>query len=324
MSSQPTTVPRPGTARITLVLLAIVPALMANPWDTAARRWVLGLGLLAAIVLLGWWQGLHLTTIARRRIALGRSGVSITGPRGVYASAALRIAAGSAGAALPLPLIASYLDRYGLRADSVRITSRLRPADEAAVPTDTWISLTYSAISNLPALQARSTSIPLQQTVDIAARRLADHLREAGWDITVVTADEVPSPIETGGRETWQSVVDGSGRFVTAYRVAVDAALSDTLSRIRSAHAGCTWTALEFAEHDGQTTVAGVCALATDAAPEGGSPVGGLLREPGNQRRALLALYPLSGSRLDGHVAIPGDALEGLRWPVAAGVAAKA
>lgn len=328
MSPYRTTIPRPGPARIALVLLAVVPALMASPWETTAQRWALGVGVIVTIVLLGWWRGLHFTTIVRRRLAMLRSrGRAHTGrpdASGARATAALRITPSAAGGTVPLPLIATYLNRYGLRADAVRVTSRsTRPAGGAAT-TDTWIGLTYSAAPNLAALQARSASIPLQRTVDIAVRRLADHLREIGWDTAVLADDEIPSLIDASARETWRSVVDGSGDHIAGYQVGVDAALADTLSRIRSANASETWTALEFAEDGGHRTVAAVCALRTDSAPDGSAPLAGLLPKQGNHRGTLLGLHPLSGSRLDGHTPLPGDDLAGLAWPVTAAAAAAA
>lgn len=322
MSSHRTTIPRPGPARIALVLLAVVPALMASPWETTAQRWALAVGILVAILLLGWWRGLHFTTIARRRIAMLRSrGGAHTDRRDASdarATAALRITASAAGNAVPLPLIASYLNRYGLRADTVRVTSR-----GGAGTTDTWVGLTYGAAANLAALQARSESIPLQRTVDIAVRRLADHLREIGWDTAIVADDEIPSLIDASARETWRSVVDGSGDHVAAYQVGIDAALADTISRIQAVNASETWTVLEFAEDDGRPTVAAACALRTGSAPDGGAPLAGLLPQQGNHRSALLGLHPLSGSRLDGHTAVSGDDLAGLRWPITAAAAAR-
>lgn len=53
---------------------------------------------------------------------------------------------------LPLPLIAGYLDRYGIRADKIRITSRDNASD--ASRRETWIGLTLSAPENLAALRA--------------------------------------------------------------------------------------------------------------------------------------------------------------------------
>ncbi|MGV0624486.1 type VII secretion protein EccE [Mycolicibacter minnesotensis] len=321
MSPHRTTIPRPGTARISLVLLALVPALLAYPWATDRERWVLALGVVATILLLGWWRGLHFTTIVRRRLAMARSrGGAHTGrpdASSAQATAALRVTAAGAGEALPLALIEGYLNRYGLRADAVRITSR-----QAASTTDTWIGLTYSAATNLAALQARAASIPLQRTVDIAARRLADHLREIGWDTVMVADDDIPALIDADARETWQSVVDGSGEHIAAYQIGIDAALADTLSRIRAANAAETWTALEFAEDGGRQTVAAACALRTGSAPDGTAPLAGLLPEQGNHRNALLGLHPLAGGRLDGHAGVSGDDIAGLRWPVTAEAAA--
>lgn len=320
MSSLGTTIPRPGPARIALVLLAVVPALMANPWDTTAQRWALAVGVIATILLLGWWHGLHFTTIARRRLSMLRSrGGAHTDRRDAAdarATAALRITASAAGNAVPLELIASYLNRYGLRADAVRITSRA-----GAGTTDTWIGLTYAAAPNLAALQARSASIPLQRTVDIAVRRLADHLREIGWDTAVVADDEIPSLVDASAREAWRSVVDGSGEHVAAYQVGIDAALADTIIRIQAVNANETWTVLEVAEQDGQQTIAAACALRTGSAPDGGAPLAGLLPQQGNHRNALLGLHPLSGIRLDGHTTVSGDEFAGLRWPVTAATA---
>lgn len=325
MSPHRTTIPRPGPARIALVLLAVVPALLAYPWTTTGERWSLAVGLIVAILLLGWWRGLHFTTIARRRLAMTRSGRGAHTDRrpasGAKASAALRITASAAGDALPLSLIAGYLNRYGLQADTVRITTRATQSSISAATTDTWIGLTYSAVPNLAALQARSSSIPLQRTVDIAVRRLADHLREIGWDTTVIGDDEIPALIDASARETWSCVVDGSGDHIAAYQVGIDAALADTFSRIRAANSGETWTALELADDGGQRTIAAACALRTGSAPDGTSPLAGLLPQQGNHRDAVLSLHPLSGIRLAGHTAFADD-LAGLRWPVSADTAA--
>lgn len=321
MSSLGTTIPRPGPARIALVLLAVVPALMANPWETTAQRWALAVGVIVTILLLGWWRGLHFTTVVGRRLAMLRSRGGAHSARrdaaGPRVTAALRITASAAGNAVPLSLIAGYLNRYGLQADAVRVTSRA-----AEGTADTWIGLTYAAVPNLSALQARSESIPLQRTVDVAVRRLADHLREIGWDTTVVAQDEIPALIDAGAREAWRSVVDGSGDHVAAYQVGIDAALADTISRIQAVNAKEAWTVLEVAERDGHQTVAAACALRTAAAPDGGAPLAGLVPQLGNQRNALLGLHPLSGIRLDGHSPVSGDELAGLRWPVTAATAA--
>lgn len=318
MSLHRSTIPLPGPARITLVLLALVPAALAYPWPTTRDRWVLGVAVAVAILLLSWWQGLHLTTMVRRRLAMSRSSRGVHTDRrsgsGARATAALRIKSGAAGDTLPLALIAGYLNRYGLQADAVRITSR--------GVDDTWIGLTYSAAPNLAALQARSAAIPLQRTADIAVRRLADHLREIGWDAALVADEDIPSLIDAGARETWRSVIDGSGDHVAAYLVCIDAALADTFGRIRASAAEDAWIALEIAGAGDQRTIAAACALRTGSAPDGTAPLAGLVPQQGNQRTALLSLHPLSGTRLDGHLAVPADALAGLRWPVASAAVA--
>jgi type VII secretion protein EccE len=70
---------------------------------------------------------------------------------------------------LPLPLIAGYLDRYGIRCDKVRVTT----CDVDGART-TWIGLTLGAAENLTALQARSPRIALQNSAETVRRRLAN------------------------------------------------------------------------------------------------------------------------------------------------------
>ncbi|MEB3050118.1 type VII secretion protein EccE [Mycolicibacter sp. MYC123] len=315
MSPNRSTIPLPGPARITLVLLAVVPAVLAYPWPTPRDQWVLAVAVVVAIALLSWWRGLHLTTIIRRRLAMSRTRSGVHTDRrpgsGAKATAVLRIKAEAGGDTVPLSLISGYLNRYGLQADSVRVTSR--------GTADTWIGLTYSAAPNLAALQARSSKIPLQQTADVAVRRLADHLREIGWDAALVAAEDVPSLIDEAATQTWRSVVDGAGDHVAAYLVNVDAALADTLDRVRASAVEENWTALEIAGTGEQRTIAAACALRTGSAPDGGAPLAGLVPQQGEHRTALLSLHPLSGSLLEGHTALSADALAGLRWPVAAG-----
>ena len=190
-------IPIPGSARITLAALAIVPAALAYPWHSTRAYWLIGIAAAAVIVLFGWWRGLHFTTILGRRLAImGRGSNPTAEPETQSAAVAkttalVRIGPSSAdGAVLPLELIARYLDRYGIHADKVRITSRDNASDVSR--RETWIGITVSAADNLPALQARSSRIPLYETAEVAARRLADHLREIGWEATTVTPDDVP------------------------------------------------------------------------------------------------------------------------------------
>ncbi|MHA7653083.1 type VII secretion protein EccE [Mycobacterium sp. ML4] len=315
-------IPKPGVARITLALLALVPAAMAYPWQSTRAYWLLGIAAVAVLLLFGWWRGLYFTTILQRRLAiLRRGGRPVAEPdANTRTTALLRLGpASSATGAPPLPLIARYLNCYGIRADSVRITSR----DTASGATDTWIGLTVSAVDNLAALQARSARIPLRETAEVAARRLADHLREIGFDTNTVAAEDVPEVLalesDKTGRETWRAVQLGSSDYVAAYHIRSDSGLPETLAAVRAQQARETWTALEIAGSGARLTVAAACALRTDAAPGSVAPVAGLTLERGNQRPALQALDPLSTRRLAGHAEAAAGLLERLDWPTAQG-----
>ncbi len=319
--TRPSPIVWPGTARMTLALLVAVPATMAYPWQSLRERWVLGVAVAVSIVLLGWWRGLHFTTALRRRLGMRRSD-----PQRAHASHVevqttelLQVTPPAADAdALPVPLIAKYLHRYGIRADAIRITSRDTVTDDGARNRQTWIGLTVSAADNLAALQARSARLPLQKTAEVAARRLADELRENGWTAVATRPDDVPRVYAPSARETWRGVREGDAGYVAAYRVSVDADLSGTLAAIQSAPSREIWTALEMAGAGDDHTVAVACALRSETRPGNSAPLPGMRPQRGHHRAALLALDSLSAQRLDGHTAPPTGLLERLRWPAAA------
>lgn len=324
MSQIAGTIPKPSSGRVTLALLAVVPAAMAYPWQSTRAHWLLGIAAAVVILLFGWWRGLYFTTIMRRRIAIigqtsNRVGRYAEPDANTRTTALLRVGPSASDSSdahvLPLQLIAGYLDRYGIRADSIRITSR----DTASGDLETWIGLTLSAVDNLAALQARSSRIPLHETAQVAARRLADHLREIGWDANTVASEDVPEVLafesQKSSREMWRAVRQGESDYVAAYRINIDAGLSETLAAVRSQQAREIWTALEIAGSGAPYTVAAACALRTDAAPGSAAPVSGLTLQRGNQRPALQTLDPLSTQRLDGHLDAPSDLLTRLDWP---------
>jgi type VII secretion protein EccE len=319
--SQLRSIPIPGSGRITLAALLVVPAVIAYPWHSPRDYWLLGIAVAALIVLFGWWRGLHFTTILRRRLAIvsrrpNRTRGSVPEPgSATKTTALLRVGPPvSDPDVLPLPLIAGYLDRYGIRADKIRITSRDSASD--ASRRETWIGLTVSAADNLTALQARSSRIPLHETAEVAARRLADHLREIGWEANTVGPDDVPRLVTPKVQETWRALQRGDSDYVAAYQVNVDAALPDTLEAIRSQPARETCTALEIARGSRHGyTIAVACAFLTDAPPKGAAPLAGLTPQRGNQLPALTALDLLSTQRLDGHTDVLAGLLEGLDWP---------
>lgn len=308
----------PSTGRITLASLAVVPAVMAYPWRSARDQWVLGVAAAVVVVVFGWWRGLHLTQIVRRRLAMTRRRRRPQ-PRAsidVKATALIRVRRLNAEApGLPLLLIARYLNRYGIRADKVRITVH----HAATGVQQTWIGLTVSAADNLAALQARCARIPLQQATLVAARRLASQLRELGWAACIAGPDDVPPLAARSARETWRAVVreiaPATADYVAAYRIDVDTMLADTLEAIWTHPASETWAALEIAGDASSPTLAAACAFRAGAKPGSAPPLAGLVAQHGNHRAALTALNPLSTQRLDGHTRLTGHLLGRLNWP---------
>jgi type VII secretion protein EccE len=301
------------TVRISLTALAVVAAVLAYPWQSTVDWWVLGVAAAILVVCFAWWRGLFVTTMVARRFGVWRrnhgGGAGDGRPRSEFATVSLRIDP-SAPAELPLALIAGYVDRYGIRAHKVRVTSH----DRDGVRT-TWVTLTLAAAENLAALQARSARIPLHETAQIAGRRLTDHLREQGWN--VATIEEAESPVPPGAKETWRGMRDESG-YVAAYRVRVTASLEETLAAVAGL-SGDTWAALEFTGTAANPTVSAGCAVRTAQRPGPGAPVPGLTPQRGRHRPALEALAPLSDARLEGDPMAPAaELLDGLRWPTGA------
>ncbi len=291
------------TARLALALLFIVPAAMAYPYETTTRRWVLGVAIAVVIVLFAWWGGDFATSKLARRWSIwrgNRAGAETEQQPADTATVVLRIEE-SAADELPVALIAGYAARYGLRCDKVRITSRDRAGERRS-----WVSLTLDAAQNLRALQARSARIPLRETADVMGRRLADHLRESGWTVSVL--EVVPRPVSSQARETWGALSDESG-FMTAYRIPV-ASLPAALDAVWAHPSDEVWTAVEF----GPATVTGVAAVRSAEQPGASAPIAGLVTLGGRQRRVLNSLDPRSSHRLPGHEPARTVAEE-LRWP---------
>jgi len=299
----------PDTGRVALALLAVVPAAMAYPWQAQSGRWMLGVAAAVVLVLFGWWRGLHLTTIVRRRLAMVFRSVRHDGAHrtvdhadaDVRTTVALRVLDG-ADSGLPLDLIRGYLDRYGVRCESLRVTS----LDTGAGRT-TWISVTMSATTNLVALQARSPKIPLRETAEITLRRLADHLREYGWSLTTtdLAIPDLPGP---QAREHWRAVTD-TGGYVAAYSLAADS-LPDVLNELWSYEWDELWTVIEMSA----AGLAAGCAIRTAEMPTATPPLTGLISRRGTQRKALHALTPGSTSPLDAEK-FPVSGLSAVRWP---------
>lgn len=303
-------IPSPTLGRVTLVLLGVVAAATAYPWHTVRERWVLGVAVIVVLSVVARWRGLHLTTIVRRRLALGFRRRRSSGahqlvdytPSDARTTAVLRLLDGTQ-ADVPLDLIVGYLDRYGVRCDSLRVTSR-----DTAEGRTTWIGLTMSAAANLTALQARSAALPLRETAEITLRRLADHLRELGWIVT--TSDvAIPDLLGPAAKERWRAVADGGQGYVAGYRIAA-ASLADTVAGLWSQPFDELWTAIELSPGG----VAAACAIRTDNVPSPAPPLPGLTLLRGSQWQSLAALVPSSTKPLDAEV-VPMSNLAAVRWP---------
>lgn len=298
--------------RLTLALLFVIPAALAYPWQSTADRWLLGVAVAVVVVAFAWWRGLFVTTMVARRIAMLRRRNHVGGSHqsSEFATAVLRVEPRDQ-TDLPLGLIAGYIDRYGIDFDKVRVTSR----DVGGART-TWVGLTLGAADNLSALAARSSRMPLQDTVEVAARRLADHLRETGWDVS--TDDAAATPVPEQAKETWRGFSDGRG-YLAAYRIRVDEQLADTLAALSTSDDDETWTALEFTGSRAHPEVAAACAIRTAERPGSRAPLTGLTPERGEHRPALAALATDSDRRLSATpVPVPADLLSQLRWPTGA------
>lgn len=302
------------TVRITLALLFVIPAALAYPWRTITDRWVLGVAVAVVIMLFAWWRGLFVTEMVRRRAAIwrrNRAGGDHSHRReqpGTHVTSVLRVEPSST-ATLPLPLLAGYVDRYGVKAHKVRVVSRDRAGDRT-----TWVAVTVGATENLAALQARSPELPLRRTADVVARRLADHLREIGWHVTLV--EDADTPVPDAAKETWRGLRSESGH-VAAHRIGVDDGLPETLAAVAAQESSETWTAIDITGGPTHTAIVAGCALRTEHRPVTKGPLPGLTPARGAQRPALEALAPSSIDRLHGDpVPVPPELLARLDWPV--------
>lgn len=285
----------PGAGRLTVVTLGVVTAVLAYPWRSTTDRWALGIAVAVVLVSLIWWRGRFLTTIVRQRLRVLLGGRSIDDPSGdvrwiggdPVTTALLRV--DGRDGELPIEVLFGYLDRYGLVCDALRVTTRT-----AADSTTTWIGVTVSGARNLAALQARSPQIPLRQTAENAARRLAGHLRERGWAATIVGSDDVPVLTAADARERWRSVTDARG-YLTTYTVANP---DTALSGVSAGDGHEVWTVVEIAGDSPRTKVKAAAAIRTQDPPVTSAPLPGLTAISGRQAAALTALHPLSGVRL--------------------------
>ena len=302
------------TARIALTLLFAVPAVLAYPWPDPADRGLLGVAVAVAVAALARWRGQWLSAVPARRLALWRRnrGARRPVPAPDERTVLLRLDPADDRAEVPLAVLTGYLDRFGVRCHAVRVTSR-----DVAGERTTWIGLTIRAADNLAALAARGPQLPLAETASVTVRRLADHLRELGWTVTVEDDPDAVAPAHPGGTETWRGVRGETG-YTAAYTVTVDDRLPGTLAAVWTAPGRETWTSLQFSGTRAAPAVAVACALNSPDKPAARAPLPGLTPHHGGHGPALDALDPRGGRAAARPVPLRPELLDALRWPLTA------
>jgi type VII secretion protein EccE len=292
---------------LALAFVAVVLAALAYPWQSDLDWWILGIAIAVIVIVFAWWRGLFVTTMIARRLSVFRRNHS---KREVQPSGSVTVVLridDPAGVGLSLPMVAGYVERFGVRCEKVRVTN----LDDGSA-SGTWISLTLNAVGNLTALRARSAELPLLDTAEIVGRRLADHLRETG--LSAVLVDDAPKLLADGDRETWRGMRGDSG-YLSAYAIPIDDGLRGRLAEVWTQPTE-TWSAVEFSGTSAHPEVRALCAFRTAEAVRG-VPVAGLVPQRGIQRPLLSALAPRSTDRLAiPGVPLPPGLLEPGGWPV--------
>jgi type VII secretion protein EccE len=129
----------------------------------------------------------------------------------------------------------------------------------------------------------------------VTLRRLADHLRELGYQVATTDVD-IPELAGPEARERWRAISDGDRGFLTCYAVPADGGLDQTLDELRSTVGTEVWTAVELTGSPANPDITAVCAVRSEQAPSA-APLPNLRPLRGRQRSVLAALHPES-SRL--------------------------
>ncbi|WP_238890026.1 type VII secretion protein EccE [Mycobacterium sp. IDR2000157661] len=294
------------TIRTALALLVAVPAAMAYPWQSRTDWWLLGVAAAVVVIAFAGWRGQFLTNMAARRVAVFRRNRSTPGQQNPHRVTVVVRVEDPASVGLSLRSLAGYVERFGIRSEKVRVTTRTR----SGVRT-TWVSLTVDATANLAALQARSPELPLHDTAAVAGRRLADQLRESGLEASVV--DTAYAPLAGLVKEMWRGVRNEHG-VVSAYGIPAGEQMFPLLAEVWALPEE-TWTAVEFAGTPAEPTVAALCAVCAAEAVRG-VPLSGLRPQHGAQRPLLTALDPKSSDPLGvPTVPLKAETLTGIGWP---------
>lgn len=159
---------------------------------------------------------------------------------------------------LPWDQIGRWFDRYGIRTESIVVTSVTRTPPRSALRQafehrlsgstpqhrDTWVSFVVRAEANLEEIIARGVDVAT--LADSTARRLVAELREQGWLATVVADPaNLPSFITRAAqvrKELWTSIQCSDG-YRAVYAVAPEA-LKSVLTDVSTLSTGQTWVSV--------------------------------------------------------------------------------
>jgi type VII secretion protein EccE len=334
----------PGPARLTVVILGLELACAALrppiPW------WQLALLTAAAVAALGWWRGQHwssavgrwLTMTMRntrpaRLVAPADAGADTTAVRltaRLWPPPAIPARSGEPppNTLVPIRLLASYLERYGIICRTLQLISQTTTPPLSALRANTsayltgatpqqrstWLTLALHAADNIAALQTRGIGVADLATVTL--RHISEALREKGWTATRIDPDAATptfQPLAAARREWWTAAQYADG-FRAIYTIDHNH-LSQTLAELPTIAAIQTWTALTLSRNKhGPPTGVAQCALLTRERPRLDPPLPTLIPAAG---RHLSAAATLSAR---GTTTGPGGApicLDDIAWTAA-------
>ncbi|MFV8227403.1 hypothetical protein [Mycolicibacterium fortuitum] len=365
------------TVLVSVLLLgwaALVPAGHTPLW------WHYLIGVVVIVAFLGSWHGQHVSTTVRRWVPLSRYNrrqrarsaqprrrrttadpAPEAAPRSTTLQARIVIhlrphphgltTPADTADQMPWQFVTSWLDRYGVRADELTITSITRTPPTSGLRTDvasllttrtpqhrdTWLTYTLRADQNVGALTARQTTmgatdrgasddvdgpgVPQRAALaDTTARRLVAELRERGWLATLVDDEEplpqfVP-PAATVRRETWTATEYSDG-FRAVYAIEAGE-VESVLKALPALATKALWVSVTVASRGNQPTTVSACVGTLTGTQPGRNPLPGLAGFHGLHREVIPAL---TVTGLDHALPVaqvnPAD-LTSLRWPTSA------
>lgn len=282
--------------RTRLIIIAIAAQLAAilTPECNDVQRIWLWLGVvLIAILVLSQFRGVFLTkypliwaALSRRRSTLGNNPektlellesdhtLQVT-PQSARVTKVLRFEPNMLVyegfdylAYVPLDFIGRFLYRFGVKAHSIRVsTKQMKNARGAVTSRNTWVSITFDTRDNLDALAARSANCPLEELAESTAFRLINELVELGYNVYPEPPDHTLWN-EFGGKvtEKWSelSTVDGA---ITTHSIIVNNDLPETLDGIWNSSALGSWTVIECLQAGSLWDIKGKIAVLDPSSP---------------------------------------------------------